>query len=85
MVIGMTSQCLWGRVDMAVYYTGRDLLSFGVIPLEDMLPETALIKMMWAFGQTKDPSEVKKIMVMNIAHEVSLRRFDEGKHAEQGK
>jgi len=84
-VIGMTSQCLWGRVDMAVYYTGRDLLSFGVIPLEDMLPETALIKMMWAFGQTKDPTEVKKIMAKNIAHEVSMRRFDEGKPTEQDK
>ena len=85
MVVGMTSQCLWGRVDMAVYYTGRDLLSFGVIPLEDMLPETALIKMMWAFGQTKNPSEVKKMMIRNIAHEISLRRFDEGNYAEQGK
>jgi len=47
------------------------------------LPETALIKMMWAFGQTKDPSEVKKTMAKNIAHEVSLRRLDEGKYAEQ--
>ncbi|MEM4246656.1 MAG: Glu-tRNA(Gln) amidotransferase subunit GatD, partial [Candidatus Bathyarchaeia archaeon] len=38
--VGMTSQCLWGRVNMQVYSTGRDLLRLGVTPLEDMLPET---------------------------------------------
>jgi len=74
LVVGMTSQCLWGRVNMNVYSTGRDLLSLGVIPLEDMLPETALVKMMWAFGQANDGEEVKKIMLTNMAHEISPRR-----------
>jgi glutamyl-tRNA(Gln) amidotransferase subunit D len=72
-LVAMTSQCLWGRVNMNVYDQARDLLAMGVIPLEDMLPETALIKMMWAFGQTKDPGEVKKLMTTNIAHEISAR------------
>lgn len=74
LVIAMTSQCLWGRVNMNVYYTGRDLLALGVIPLEDMLPETALVKMMWALGQTREPEEVKKIMLTNISWEASPRR-----------
>ena len=47
----MTSQCIWGRVDMNVYDTGRDLLDAGVIPLEDMLSETALVKLMWSLAR----------------------------------
>jgi len=76
-VVAMCSQCVWGRVHMNVYSTGRDLLGIGVVQLEDMLPETALVKMMWAFGQEKDPENVKKIMNMNIANEISDRRIEE--------
>jgi len=73
-VVGMCSQCIWGRVHMNVYSTGRDLLKIGVLSLGDMLPETALVKMMWAFGQEKDPEKVRKIMIKNIANEISDRR-----------
>jgi glutamyl-tRNA(Gln) amidotransferase subunit D len=71
LLIGMASQCIWGRVNMNVYYTGRDLSALGVFPLDDMLPETALVKMMWAFGQTKNKDKVKEIMLKNIAWEFS--------------
>lgn len=74
LLVGMSSQCIWGRVNMNVYYTGRDLLSLGVLPLEDMVPETALVKMMWAFGQTDDVESVSNLMVSNIAGEISSRR-----------
>jgi len=74
-VVGMCSQCIWGRVHMNVYSTGRDLLKIGVLPLGDMLAETALVKMMWAFGQEKDPEKVSKLMVTNIANELSDRRW----------
>jgi L-asparaginase/Glu-tRNA(Gln) amidotransferase subunit D len=40
-----------------------------------MLAETALVKMMWAFGQEKDPEKVSKLMVTNIANELSDRRW----------
>jgi glutamyl-tRNA(Gln) amidotransferase subunit D len=73
-VVVMCSQCIWGTVHMDVYSTGRDLQRIGVIPLGDMLSETALAKMMWAFGQEKDPEKVKEIMVTNIANESSERR-----------
>jgi glutamyl-tRNA(Gln) amidotransferase subunit D len=73
-VVGMCSQCIWGRVHMNVYSTGRDLLRMGVLPLGDMLSETALVKMMWAFGHEKDPESVKKIMLTNVANEYSNRR-----------
>jgi len=77
-VVAMCSQCIWGRVHMNVYSTGRDLQKIGVIPLGDMLSETALTKMMWAFGQEKDAEEVKKLMISNIANELSERRTAEG-------
>lgn len=72
-VVGMTSQCIWGRVNMNVYDTGRDLVEIGVIPLGDMLPETALVKMMWVLGQTEDDEEAKRLLTKNIANEFSDR------------
>ncbi|MBS7650462.1 MAG: Glu-tRNA(Gln) amidotransferase subunit GatD [Candidatus Bathyarchaeia archaeon] len=72
-LVGMTSQCLYGRVNMNVYATGRDLLSVGVQPLEDMIPETALVKVMWALGQTDKVEEAERILKTNIEGEISQR------------
>jgi glutamyl-tRNA(Gln) amidotransferase subunit D len=72
-VVALASQCIWGRVNMNVYDTGRDLLSFGVIPAEDMFPETALVKLMWALGQTDNQQEAIKLFKTNIAGELSPR------------
>ncbi|MGQ9788971.1 MAG: Glu-tRNA(Gln) amidotransferase subunit GatD [Candidatus Hadarchaeaceae archaeon] len=69
----MTSQCLWGRVDMNVYSTGRDLLRLGVIPAEDTLPEVAWVKLMWVLGRTKDQAKVTKLMQQNLAGEITSR------------
>ena len=73
LLVAMTSQCIWGRVRMTVYDTGRDLLNMGVIPLEDMLPETALVKMMWALGNSDNTEEAKSLMRRNIAGEINYR------------
>ena len=67
--LGMTSQCLDGNVSMTVYDSGRDLLDLGVIPLENMIPETALVKAMWAYGNSKNSDEIKALMLKNIASE----------------
>jgi len=71
--VGMTSQCIWGRVDMNVYTTGRELLHMGVEPLGDMLPETALVKLMWALGEAGDVEGTLELMKRNIAGEYSDR------------
>ncbi len=76
-IVAMTSQCIWGRVDMNVYDTGRDFLNAGVIPLEDMLSETALVKLMWTLGQTGKRDEAKKLLTTNIAGEISPRTLSE--------
>ncbi|MFQ5476788.1 MAG: Glu-tRNA(Gln) amidotransferase subunit GatD [Nitrosopumilus sp.] len=69
--LGMTSQCIDGRIRMTVYESGRDLLDLGIIPLENMVPEVALVKTMWAMGNFENLDEVKKIMLENIASELS--------------
>jgi len=76
-VVAMCSQCIWGRVNMNVYDTGRDLQALGVVPLEDMLSETALVKLMWIFGQTRDPEEAKKLLKTNIVGELSPRTLSD--------
>jgi len=68
LMVCMTSQCIWGRVRMTVYDTGRDLLDIGVIPLSDMISETATVKAMWALANSKD---AKKVMQENLANEIS--------------
>lgn len=67
----MTSQCLYGRTNLNVYSSGRQLLKAGVIPSGDMLPETAYVKLMWAMGQTRDRDGVKRIMESNLRGELS--------------
>ncbi|MCU0859529.1 MAG: Glu-tRNA(Gln) amidotransferase GatDE subunit D, partial [Thermoplasmata archaeon] len=61
-------------VNLNVYSTGRDMLAAGALPVGDMLPETAYVKLMWAMGQTDDPDEVRKIMLTDIAGEITDRR-----------
>jgi len=70
----ITTQCLYGSVNLNVYSTGRDMIVAGAVSLGDMLPETAYVKLMWAMGQTRDPEEIRKIMLTNIAGEFTSRR-----------
>ena len=69
----MTSQCIYGRVNMNVYSTGREILDTGVISAGDMTPETAYVKLCWALGQSDDYKEVKEIMETNICGEFSQK------------
>jgi glutamyl-tRNA(Gln) amidotransferase subunit D len=71
--IVMTSQCINGRICDRVYSTGIDLMKAGVIEGEDMLPEVALVKLMWALGQAQDIVEVKRIMRTDEAGEIHRR------------
>jgi len=56
---------------MNVYESGRDLLELGIVPLSDMISETALVKAMWALGNSRSPVEMKNLMLKNIASEFS--------------
>jgi len=67
----MTSQCLFGTVNMNVYAAGRELLEAGLISGKDMLPETAMVKLMWALSLEEDTEEIIK---RNITGEITDRR-----------
>ncbi len=69
-VVVMTSQCLWGRICDRVYDTGRYLLKAGVIEGEDMLPEVALVKLMWLLGNY-EVEEARKLVKENLAGEIT--------------
>ena len=67
MVICATPQTIYGRLNPNVYATGRNLQKTGIIFLEDMLTETALIKLNWVLAHPKwNPKEK---MLENISNE----------------
>lgn len=81
----MTLQTLWGFVQMHVYETGREILELGVVPLANMLPEVAYIKLGWALGaQPKDPEAVRRVMTTPISGEITEREPHDGYLVLQG-
>ncbi len=80
----MTVQTLWGYVQMYVYDTGRDMMELGVVPMANMLPEVAYVKLGWALGQTNDLNKVKEIMFTPIAGEITEREPSNGYLIYQG-
>jgi len=73
-VVAMTTQCLEGVVDPFVYATGRDLHGAGVVYLDDLLPETAYVKLLWALGQASTPAAVRELLLQDRAGEFHRRR-----------
>jgi len=75
-VVCAVSQTIYGRLDLLVYSNGRELMDTGIICLEDMLAETALVKLGWVLGHenwAKDKKIVKEKMLENFSHEFSDR------------
>lgn len=70
-VVCMTTQCLYGRVHPHVYTHLRELSSMGVVYCSDMLSEAVYVKLMWVLGHTTDPTEASKMMLENVAGEIS--------------
>ncbi len=64
----MTSQCIYGNVNMNVYSTGRDLIHAGVISLDNMLAETAMVKAMYILANY--PDDLNKLMKANMRGEI---------------
>ncbi len=80
----MTVQTLWGYAQMYVYDTGRDLLDLGIVPLENMLPETALMKLSWVLAHTDEKTEVMRMMRQSVAGEITDREPHNGYLVMQG-
>jgi len=71
-VICAAAQTIYGSLNPNVYSEGRELKKAGVIFLEDMLAETAYVKLGWVLGNKKWKDKIKEKMLENISGE-----FDE--------
>ncbi len=67
----ITSQTIYGRVNLEVYTNLRLLQDAGAIGLEDMISETAYIKLGWVLAHTQDGKEVREMMLSNHSGEIS--------------
>jgi glutamyl-tRNA(Gln) amidotransferase subunit D len=73
-VVVMTTQCIFGTVNLNVYSKGRKLLEAGVVPAEDMLPETAYTKLSWLIANYDDIEDVKRLLKEDLVGEIEGRR-----------
>ncbi|MBP5412065.1 MAG: Glu-tRNA(Gln) amidotransferase subunit GatD [Bacteroidales bacterium] len=80
----MCVQTIWGYTHMFVYDTGRDLMARGIIPADNMLAESAYIKLGWALGLSHDREEVRKLMLTPINSETTPREPYDGYLIYQG-
>ena len=71
-VVVMASQCIFGRVHMHVYSAAIDLANAGVISGEDMLSETAFVKLSWLLANY-EKKEVKDLLGKNLRGEINER------------
>lgn len=72
-LVVMTTQCMNGRVCDRVYDTGRDLLDAGVIEGGDMLPEAALVKLMWVLANEPDKTRAVAMLQTDLKGECMRR------------
>ncbi|MCX8194546.1 MAG: Glu-tRNA(Gln) amidotransferase subunit GatD [Candidatus Micrarchaeota archaeon] len=70
----LSSQAMYGRINLNVYTNQRVLREAGVIGhMCDMTPETAYVKLMWVLGREKKMGKIKELMEKNIAGEITER------------
>ncbi len=73
LIVCAAAQTIYGRLDPLVYSNGREILKAGVIYLEDMLSETAFVKLGYVLAKTQDKEEIKKLMLTNMVGELNNR------------
>ncbi|MBC7616498.1 MAG: asparaginase [Pedobacter sp.] len=65
------SQCKGGSVQLGVYETSRKLQEMGIVSGYDMTFEATVTKLMFLMGQNLPSAEVKRLMEVSIAGELT--------------
>jgi glutamyl-tRNA(Gln) amidotransferase subunit D len=76
LIICGVTQCIFGRTDPLVYSNGREMLETGIIYLQDMLAETAFVKLGWVLGHKEwanNKKMIKEKMLHNFSRELNSR------------
>lgn len=69
----VTTQNAFGEVDMTLYEVGQKAMKAGAIPCNDMITETAIVKLMWVMGNFgRDMKTIKKMMMKNFVGEIRV-------------
>ncbi|MBR6701247.1 MAG: asparaginase [Firmicutes bacterium] len=64
------SQCRYEGSNLNIYETGFRVQACGGIPVYDMTQEATVTKLMWCLGQTKDRSEIQRMLLTNMVNEI---------------
>ncbi|VVB70406.1 Glutamyl-tRNA(Gln) amidotransferase subunit D [uncultured archaeon] len=70
-LVGITTQCIYGTVNDRVYSNLRILKNTGAIFCEDMHSETAFVKLSWVLANTNSIQEAETQMKENLRGEFS--------------
>ena len=75
MPVVISTQTIYGRVNMNVYSPGRMLLSIGILGnFSDMTPETAFIKLWWLLSNySKEEIRKENLILKNFRGEITDR------------
>jgi len=72
-VMVMAPQTIYGRLQMNVYSSGREIQELGILGnYSDMTPETTFIKLVWLLSNYKK-EEAKELITVNLRGEISER------------
>ncbi len=71
-IVAISTQAVYGKVDLTLYQCGKDALDAGALSCKDMTTETAIVKLMFLLGKYADDiAQVKQEFYKPIAGEIS--------------
>ncbi len=71
-IVVISTQAVYGKVDLTLYQCGKDALDAGALSCKDMITETAIVKLMFLLGKYgEDIARVKEEFYKPIAGEIS--------------
>ena len=71
-IVVLTSQCIFGKVHPYIYTNCRRLADIGIIFGEDMLTDTAYVKLAWLLGNYKN-DKARELLTKNLRGEINER------------